>query len=451
MAIRLSGKTQSLYHRDFLTWHICHVATELVIRHNYEEGRDVHFGPDHYRPKENMILRFTAKIVFGVVLLVLSLPILCHGDENRENQDFEGSESLWQAIEKRVTRKKDLGKGRIFSPIVFPFYTPELEFGLAIGGLVSFQTGPEESTQQRSTLRANVLGTSNEAIGFVTRLNTFWNDDRFRFNVDLGGKDAANNYYGIGYDAGFDVPEGPNTTLYEYGNIILKPDMLWRVKGDLFLGLNAEFNYFDAGEVAERIEEDPLYQEFGSSYFSSGVGVTVAYDTRDVTVNAHSGLLAEFTSTHYLEAIGSDNDFDLYSLDYRHYFTLWRDGVTLAFRGLGEFADGDIPWSMYPVVGGSRKLRGYNSGRFRDKTVVTGVVEYRHQFLRGNESLSPHGVVFWLGYGFLGEDWSDLNGNGLPNLGFGYRLELQKRMNLRLDFGFGDDDRGVYLSVNESF
>ena len=106
---------------------------------------------------------------------------------------------------------------------------------------------------------------------------------------------------------------------------------------------------------------------------------------------------------------------------------------------------------MYPVAGGSRNLRGYERGRFRDKTVVTGVMEYRHQFLRGNKTLSPHSAVVWLGYGFLGEDIGDLSGNGLPNAGIGYRLELQERLNLRLDIGFGDDDKGVYLSVYESF
>lgn len=364
---------------------------------------------------------------------------------------FDADDSLWNAAVGFLTRKKDMGKDRILSPIIIPFYTPEHKFGVALGGLLTFNTDQHNTEQPRSTLRANVFASTEDAYGFITRLESFWNNDAIRFNVALGVKDARENYYGIGYDAGFDVNEGIDTTLYDYLTLAVKPSLLWRVKGDWFVGVNADFNYIETDDIAQGMLDDPIYQEFGSEYWSSGIGLTISYDTRDVTANPWSGSLLQFNSTHYFEALGSDNEFDLYVLDYRKYFQLWREGTTLAVRGFGQFSDGDIPWSMYPVAGGSRNLRGYEKGRFRDKTVVTGIMEYRHQFMKGNKTLSPHSVVVWLGYGFLGDDPGDLSGNGLPNAGFGYRLELQDRLNLRLDVGFGDDDEGVYLSVYESF
>ena len=368
-----------------------------------------------------------------------------------QQEELSGDDRVWKSAISFLTRKKDLGEERMLSPILIPFYTPELEFGLAVGGLLSFRTDPDNDQQPRSTLRANVLGTTNEAIGFVIRLNSFWGDDTFRLNVDIGGKDAADNYYGVGYDAGFDVPEGELTTFYKYEAFAIKPVLLWRVIGDLFVGLNADLNYMNAGDVAPGMASDPTFEAFGPEYWSHGVGITLSYDTRDVTVNPWKGRLLEFNTTHYLEELGSENDFDLYSLDYREFIQLWRPGTTLALRILGEFGNGDIPWSMYPVAGGSRKLRGYSKGRFRDQAVLTGVLEYRHQFVRADDTLSKHGAAVWAGCGFLGEDIEDFDGHGLPNLGVGYRLELQERMNLRLDMGFGDDDEGVYLSINEAF
>jgi hypothetical protein len=39
----------------------------------------------------------------------------------------------------------------------------------------------------------------------------------------------------------------------------------------------------------------------------------------------------------------------------------------------------------------------------------------------------------------------------LPNVGVGYRLEVQPRMNLRIDFGWGFETFGFYFNFNEAF
>ena len=44
-------------------------------------------------------------------------------------------------------------------------------------------------------------------------------------------------------------------------------------------------------------------------------------------------------------------------------------------------------------------------------------------------------------------DWSET----LPNYGVGLRWELKKRVNVRLDYGFGKKTSGFLLSLNEAF
>ena len=39
----------------------------------------------------------------------------------------------------------------------------------------------------------------------------------------------------------------------------------------------------------------------------------------------------------------------------------------------------------------------------------------------------------------------------LPNFGLGFRFEVEPRMNLRLDLGFGKNSAGFYFSFNEAF
>ena len=48
------------------------------------------------------------------------------------------------------------------------------------------------------------------------------------------------------------------------------------------------------------------------------------------------------------------------------------------------------------------------------------------------------------------ENFGELN-NWLPNTGVGYRLELQPRMNLRIDFGIGKNSSELYFNMTEAF
>ena len=64
--------------------------------------------------------------------------------------------------------------------------------------------------------------------------------------------------------------------------------------------------------------------------------------------------------------------------------------------------------------------------------------------------MSKHGVVAWLGVGSIGTDPSEFK-NWLPNAGLGYRFEVQPRMNVRVDIGFGRETSGFYFNFNEAF
>ena len=62
-------------------------------------------------------------------------------------------------------------------------------------------------------------------------------------------------------------------------------------------------------------------------------------------------------------------------------------------------------------------------------------------------------MVAWVAGGsiFGVENNNEQNNRVLPNFGVGYRFEMQPRMNLRIDLGFGRETMGVYFNFNEAF
>ena len=98
------------------------------------------------------------------------------------------------------------------------------------------------------------------------------------------------------------------------------------------------------------------------------------------------------------------------------------------------------------MAGDGRRLRGYYQGRYRDKDVVSGQVEYRKKLNW------RHGYVLWLGAGALGRNIDDMRHHPiLPNAGVGYRFEVKPAMNIRLDLGFGRESAGFYFQIAEAF
>ena len=167
-------------------------------------------------------------------------------------------------------------------------------------------------------------------------------------------------------------------------------------------------------------------------------------------VNAWKGAFIEFSTTFFGSYLGGQNQYQVYEFDARKYFTIQHQGQTLAFQLRGRFGINDIPYGEMSQPGTPFDLRGYTWGRYRDNSMLFGLAEYRYMFIKANNEISPHGVVFFAGAGTIGQYAADFN-NILPCAGIGYRFEVQPRMNLRIDYGFGVESSGFYFNFNEAF
>ena len=115
------------------------------------------------------------------------------------------------------------------------------------------------------------------------------------------------------------------------------------------------------------------------------------------------------------------------------------------------------PLNKYVLSGTPFDLRGYYMGLYRDKSGHHDLVEYRQMF-KTNQSnwikkvISHLGFVAWGGAGFMGPTPGKIEGV-LPNAGVGLRIEVQPRMNVRLEFGrnFINRQNLFYFNMTEAF
>lgn len=232
-------------------------------------------------------------------------------------------------------------------------------------------------------------------------------------------------------------------------------------ESNFFAGPQIDLTYDKMKEPAKGIIEDPYYIKTGGNAdgytnFSSGLGFLLSYDTRDVPANPYKGIYLDVKGAAYSKIIGSNTNFYSLNLEYKQYYSVKKRGV-IAWMASSKNVFGDVPINRLVLSGTPFDLRGYYMGQYRDKTSHVVMAEYR-QMINTDKSntfkrlLSHIGYVAWAGSGFMGPNPTKIEGV-LPNFGAGIRIEVQPRMNIRLDFGHNPINKQslFYFNMTEAF
>lgn len=337
-------------------------------------------------------------------------------------------------------------------PFVAPAYTPELGFLFNAGGAMTWNADPAHPDIPRSSLTLTAAYGTVGAFLLQARLVSFLEGDRTRINALIDVRDQPDHYFGVGFDNGFSRPQGPDTTALRRTWWSADPTLLRRLAGPLYGGAVLQLSGTLARDVSEGVAADPDYQRHGAQVVNTGMGLTLQLDTRDVPINAQKGVFLAATWTFFGRALGATTEWHALSVDYRQYVTLFRAGSTLAWQVKYRAAFGDVPWSEMTQVGTPFDLRAYRWGQYRDRTGFTALVEFRFMLPFPPESLWSHlGFAAWGGLGALSPTALPNFTQVLPSAGAGLRVELMRRVTLRLDVGFGRGSRAVYFNFLEAF
>lgn len=260
------------------------------------------------------------------------------------------------------------------------------------------------------------------------------------------------HYYGVGYDNGINTEQSDSTTAYHKNWFQFDTRAVYEIEENIFIGIRIDLNQTKVTDPNPAMQEDPDYLKYGPDNYNSGIGLVIQHDSRDFPQNAYKGIFISVMGTVYSNVFGGQNDYSQIDIDIRKYISLYKAKQrTLALWLRGKIAGGEVP---YPELNqfGPYDLRGYFWGQFRDKSTGYFLAEYRHRFYKKSEKPSKFGAVAWIGAGGLTEDFGNIVlRNALPNLGLGLRYELQPRLNIRFDYGYGIDGHLVYFGFAEHF
>ena len=357
---------------------------------------------------------------------------------------------------KELHRQKVARRNFHYNILGGPSFSPD--FGFLVGGsaLMTFRMNPKDTTMRRSVLPFAMAFIFKGGLNIQVKPQLFFKNDRFRIFGQFTYKNTQENFYGVGYSTNKNYERSDSTSQYRYSGVQINPWFLFRIKEtDWFIGPQIDLNYDKISSPAKHLAHQADYVRAGGT--ESGIGFLVTYDTRDIPANPYRGLYFDIRGLLYQKWLGSDNDFYRFELDYRQYKSVGERKVLAWTVQTKNVFGNNIPLNKYVLSGTPFDLRGYYMGQYRDKSGHVALVEYRQMFNtdRSNwlKRIVHHlGFVAWGGAGFMGPNPVKIEGV-LPNAGLGLRIEVQPRMNVRLDFGrnFINRQNLFYFNMTEAF
>ena len=263
---------------------------------------------------------------------------------------------------------------------------------------------------------------------------------RYRMEYDASFYSFPSKFWGIGYENG---NNGNNESTMNRFQIDAEVKLLRRLhNNNLYIGPTLAYRYVNA----RKISRPELLDGESAHATNIGIGLVLVLDTRDVMTAPKHGCYIYVSEMLRASLAGGSRKY--WTTDFRAsaYRPLWHD-CTLALQALGSLQFGRLGWTDMAMLGSSHSMRGYYSGRYRDKSKLEIQAELRQHIWHRN------GVVAWVGAGTVFPKFDDLRWNRmLPNCGIGYRWEFKKNMNIRLDYGIGKSGQSGFLfNINEAF
>jgi hypothetical protein len=327
--------------------------------------------------------------------------------------------------------------------VPLPKYVPE--FGWGVTGMLGyiFEPNPNDKISPPSTVAAFGYYAENGtwAAGLGSKL--YLDEDRYRISAALLHGDVRYSYFGTGTAAG---QSGVSIPLNQQvnGGIF---ETLFQITPGFYLGpkyLGANMHVqANTDEINSSIN---IAQNQINTTFS-GLGVHAQWDTRDSQFYPRKGYLADADAIFHDPAIGDSFSYQVFNLAFNRYFSLASNQV-LAFRAMGQFENGDVPFYALSQFGRGSDLRGYPIGQYQDKQMFAIQAEYRLEITK------RIGAVAFFGVGEVAPTFYQFNfENLLPAGGVGIRYVLAEKNHVavRLDGAWGRDGFQYYFSIGEAF
>lgn len=363
--------------------------------------------------------------------LILASPIVNAAPAEEASQ--EGGEDKEKA---GANGKGEAGRSPwLFVPLLSSSPKLDTAAGLMVGYLHQFDEG-----SRPSLFTVSAKYTTSESLIASAFAKTSFGADHHRLVGGIISGDINNDYEDyLGSGRPLETNDHFRSAFLRY--------LHW-VEGDWFVGGMAAYSNYEM--QGQDPQSDQILEELGLEGFTSGgLGLVVQHDSRDSDFRATRGWYLNVNNLAYREGLGGEEDFDIYRVDYRGYWS-HGDGHVLAWRNRNQFSHQAPTGSYSPIY-----LRGYTPGEYLGQHMSAVEVEERYQLTERWTLTAFAGVACLYGDGVNGEalDCGDRD-NVYPAWGAGvqYLLKPEAGIVANLEYAMGkDDNAGIYLKMGYSF
>lgn len=322
---------------------------------------------------------------------------------------------------------------------VAPSYSREGGFGLGGSATGLYRLDRRDSTMAPSNVTLGANASLNGSFSIIGSGTNYFTDKHTRLIYSARFTRKVLNFWGTTFDACAINP----TSEYERLQLKADADYNYRVCRYFYFGVVMNFNYTKAARVL-----NPNYLAGQrDAYYLTGIGASFQIDTRDNPTNPQKGLYLLLREVAYPKFFGTA-DMTNWATTFTlcGYQPLWKGGL-IAGDLYAQLNNENAPWILREELGGVMgRMRGYYAGRYIDACQMSVQVELRQHIA------SRFGCVAWVGAGTVFPSLKKIQWkNILPNYGIGLRVEFKHNMNLRIDFGLGNDTAGFSFGFAEAF
>ncbi len=326
------------------------------------------------------------------------------------------------------------------------YYRPETRIALGAFVLLTFKGNHKDTAAHWSFFKSTLMVTQNKQIALENDWQIFMRKEKY---ITYGGLDVTKFpelFFGIGNNTSLDSAEENDLSRISHASLLLQ-----KIRKNIFLGVNLNTQYLWGKNSNPFVRYKDVTGAGG--YFANGIGPTFLLDSRDNVLNTGKGWYNEVSVTFQNNYTLSNYDFVSYLINSRNFLPVlknssWAKNWTWANEIYLNFNTGAVPFRSNPVLGGVRFLRGYYTGRFRDKNLIFYQTELRVP-------------VYWrigvVAFAGVGQVAPDLKSFSIPQMklsaggGIRFMLSKRERANIRFDYGFTKEGGGFYLIFGESF
>ena len=350
---------------------------------------------------------------------------------------------------RRMLFEKDSSKhGSLF---ILPVLSSSPETGLEVGGsvLYSFYTDTMHSDTRVSNIFTYGSFTTKGQSRFSVS-TTYWAPhNNWHYTASAGYVNFPFDFYGT----------GPNTYNFNKDHLGQKRFKL-NFEADkklgkyIYLGLvTGGFNYAFEDKTPGGIFDTNPVIEGRNGGASLLIGPAFSFDTRNNNTYTTKGV---FINSYYylMQGVGSNNGYNggYLNVEISQYNALSKRFM-LGFDMQNQLLTGSqSPFYLMPSLGSDELMRGYYTGRYRDRNLIAAQTELRYRLSDrlGLAGFVGTGTVYNSSFSF-----ADLK----PNYGGGIRyfFDVEKGLTIRMDYGIGQKlpneqrQSGFYLSLGEAF